>query len=472
MARPVIRQVSFVEWEWHRQGIALEGTLKTVAELLDEHGELIDLVHADLVRGLKQPNKGRPGLNAEQVLRAFLLQRIKNWPLRELRERIADGATLRIFTGFYGEPVPKYQAFHQAFVRLRPETIYELNQMLIRAAVDMGLEDGHKLRVDTTVVETDVHYPTDSHLLWDAVRVITRLVRRLGKIVPAASAGFPDRTRRARRRRQEIERCKGRQRQRLRKYRDLIAVTEEVLRKARAAAQAARQAPDLDPMQALTVAALVEDIEHYSALADRVLDQTRRRLFDGETVPAQEKVYSIFEPHTDLIRRGKARTPNEFGHKVFLAESDHGLITDYLVLDGNPSDEMHVQPALQQHQQRFGTVPEVFAADRGFSSAETIAACRRAEVELESLPQRGGRKSPERQAYEKSPKFRQAQRFRAGIEGRISVLARGRGMKRCRLSGRERFELFVGLAVLANNLLNLARLIENAKTKPRRRRAA
>lgn len=472
MARPLIRQVSFVEWEWHRQGLNLKGTLKTLADLLDQHGELIDLVHEDLVRGLKQPNKGRPGLNAEQVLRAFLLQRIKNWPLRELRERIADGATLRMFTGFYGEAVPKYQAFHQAFVRLRPETLYTLNQLLIQAAVDMGLEDGQKLRIDTTVVETDIHYPTDSHLLWDAVRVLTRLVKRLSKIVPAATAGFPDRRRRARRRMQQIERAQRRPRQRRRKYQDLIAVTVEVVAKARAAAAAAREVPDLELMDALAVTALAESIEHYSALADRVLDQTRRRIFDGETVPAQEKLYSIFEPHTDLIRRGKARTPNEFGHKVFLAESANGLITDYRVLDGNPSDEIHVQPALEHHQQRFGKAPEVFAADRGFSSAATLEACRKAQVKLESLPQCGGTKTPEREAYEKSPEFRQAQRFRAGVEGRISVLMRGRGMKRCRLSGRERFELFVGLAVLANNLLNLARLIEKAKAKPRRRRAA
>lgn len=184
-----------------------------------------------------------------------------------------------------------------------------------------------------------------------------------------------------------------------------------------------------------------------------------------------EKLFSIFEPHTDLIVRGKSRTPVEFGHKVRLVESGSGLITDYEILKGNPADQHHIKPMLAHHRNRFGAAPRLLATDRGFDSKDNIEACTQAGVVIESIPQRGGQKTPEREAHEKTRVFKQAQRFRAGVEGRISVLFRGRGMKRCLTHGLDRFEVFVGVAVLANNLLVLAALIEN-KQKKRRPAAA
>lgn len=154
-------------------------------------------------------------------------------------------------------------------------------------------------------------------------------------------------------------------------------------------------------------------------------------------------------------------TPEEFGHKVFLAESEQGLITQYEVLVGNPHDQDQVQVSLEHHRATFGHAPHCYAADRGFQNANNETACRQDGVKQVSLPQRGGQKTPARAAHEKTPEFKQAQRFRAGIEGRISVLFRGRGMKRCRAKGRERFEVFVGAAVLANNLLRIAALLES-----------
>ena len=179
---------------------------------------------------------------------------------------------------------------------------------------------------------------------------------------------------------------------------------------------------------------------------------------------------SIFEPHTDLIKRGKVRTPVEFGHKIFIAESAHGLITQYEVLSGNPSDEDHVEPSLRRHKEAFGGVPRLYSSDRGFFSDKNVTACQQGGVEVVCIPQRGGKKTVERQGYEKTSAFKKGQRFRAGIEGRISVLFRGRGMKRCLAEGRERFELLVGAAVFANNLLTIASLLM-ARSSARRRAA-
>ena len=471
MARRPTPQLSFADLEFHVQGVALDATLRAIADFLDAHEELVARVHQDLVRGLRQPATGRPGLTAPQVLRAFVLQRVKAWDLRELRERIADGYTLRRFTHVDSQPVPGHDAFHRAFCRLTPATVRALNDAVVEAAVADGLEDGTQLRVDTTVVETDIHFPTDSTLLWDAVRVLTRLVGRVGEHQPAATAGFPDRTRRARRRMQEISRLSPTQRprQQRRKYQDLLAVTAEVVAAARGVVAQAPAAGG-DPLAAAVVAGLCAEIAHVCTLADRVLDQTRRRVLQGEPVPVAEKLFSLFEPHTDLIVRGKARTPVEFGHKVFLAESGRGLLTEYRVLDGNPADEAQVGPSLAQHVRTFGAPPALYAGDRGFHSPANVQTLTAAGVRTVCLPQRGGAKTPDRAAVEHSPAFKRGQRFRAGIEGRISVLFRGRGMKRCRLEGRDRFEVFVGLAVLANNLLRIAELRKQPRI--RRQRAA
>jgi transposase, IS5 family len=468
-------QITFADLEFLQQGIRLDPLLQKISDFLDDHSELVELVRCDLERGLKEPETGRPGLTPDQVLRSLILMRVKNWDYRELRERINDGYTLRKFTGFYSEPVPQHNAFNQAFNRLSPSTVEKLNDMLIEAAVHDGLEDGKKLRADTTVVETDIHWPTDATLLWDTVRVLIRLIGRLRDIVPKNVPRFPNRKRAARRRMQKLQRMTAAQResQQVRIYRQLLAITQEVLANARRTLEATARSCAKTSTDALAIEELRKDLTDYCALGDRVIDQARRRILDGEQVPASEKLYSIFEPHTDLIKRGKINKPIEFGHKVFLAESAQGLITQYRVLDGNPSDEDHVKPSLNTHKKTFGSAPEVFATDRGFDSTDNQKTCRKAGIGCASIPQRGGKKTAERQAFENSPDFKKAQRFRAGIEGRISVLFRGRGMKRCLVRGRERFRVFVGVAIIANNLMKIAELLiwRDNKKKPRSRAA-
>ena len=469
MARETGRQLSFADLELMRQGVRPEPLLEAISGFLDRQHDMVEQVRCDLVRGLKQPRKGRYGLTPSQVLRSLVLMRVKNWDYRELCERIADGVTLRGFTGFYCGRVPKHDAFNRSFNRLTPDTLKAVNDLVVQAAVMLGLEDGTKLRVDTTVVETDIHHPTDNTLLWDVVRVVTRWVGRLAKtLMLARIAPFRDRRRSARRRMYEIQRMTTRQRQdrQTAAYRTLIGIAEEVVTNAKIVLKKTGKARGADLMADLALAAIRDKIAHYCSLGERVIAQARRRVLDGEQVPNAKKIYSIFEPHTDLIKRGKIRTPLEFGHKVFLAESATGLITQYEVLKGNPVDEVHVAPSLRRHRRTFGRALQLYGADRGFFSEQNVAVCMHGAVRTVCIPQRGGSKTPQRQAYERSPAFKQGQRFRAGIEGRISVLMRGRGMKRCHAEGAERFAMFVGAAVLANNLM----IIGNRLIKRRRRR--
>ena len=472
MPRVTQPQISFADRELQQQGVVLEPVLQNISDFLDDHEEMLEAVRQDLQRGLKKPETGRQGLTPSQVLRSLILQRVKNWDYRELRERIADGFTLRQFTEFYCRPVPKHDAFNRAFNRLTPETLRTVNDLVVKAAVDLGLEDGQQLRVDTSVVQTDIHHPTDNTLLWDVVRVITRLVLYLAEAAQQRFRGFHNRTRAARRRMQEIQRLtpKERQTRQTKKYRRLIGIAEEVVNGARQVLPRTRKVRGKNLVAALLLSELRQEIEHYCQLGDRVIDQARRRVLEGEQVPNAEKIYSIFETHTDVIKRGKALTPVEFGHKVFLAESAQGFITQYEVLQGNPPDEQHVEASLERHQEEFGRAPKLYSGDRGFYSERNEKSCQRKGVRVVCIPQRGGKKTAKRTAYEKSPDFKEGQRFRAGIEGRISVLFRGRGMKRCLAEGPERFEVLVGAAVLANNLMRMADLL--SKQSSRKRKAA
>jgi IS5 family transposase len=472
VSRAAKPQISFADWELLQQGILLEPLLQSISAFLDDHEEMIDAVRCDLERGLKNPRTGRSGLTPQQVLRSLVLMRVKNWNYRELRERITDGYTLRQFTDFYCQPVPKHDAFNRAFNRLTPQTLQAVNELVVQAAVDLDLEDGQKLRVDSTVVQTDIHHPTDNTLLWDVVRVITRLIGGLAEAVQQHIQGFRNRTRAVRRRMQEIQRLtpKERHERQTEKYRQLIGITEEVVNSARKVLQQTRKARGKNLIAAMAIGELRKEIDHHCGLGDRVIDQARRRVLQGEQVPNAEKIYSIFETHTDLIKRGKVLTPVEFGHKVFLAESAQGLITQYEVLEGNPGDDQQVELSLERHKENFGRAPELYSSDRGFFSEANVKSCKKKGVKVVCIPQRGGKKTVKRKAYEKSPAFKAGQRFRAGIEGRISVLFRGRGMKRCLAEGRQRFEVLVGAAVLANNLMRIAAIL--SKRSSRRRRAA
>ena len=232
---PVMRaadpQISFADLEFIRLGIQLDPLLQKISGFIDDHDELVEAVRRDLERDLKNPKTGRSGLTPEQVLRSLLLMRIKNWDYRELRERINDGYTLRRFTRFDSQPVPQHNAFNQAFNRLTPATMEKINEAVIQAAVDDGLEDGEKLRADTTVVETNIRWPTDATLLWDTVRVLIGRIGCLRQIIPKQVPRFPNRKLSARRRMQKLQRMTAAQRrnQQSSTYRQRITITQQVI---------------------------------------------------------------------------------------------------------------------------------------------------------------------------------------------------------------------------------------------------
>ena len=296
--------------------------LQMVSAILDDHAEIAQWVHRDLV-GERDASRGRCGLSGDQVLRIALLKQIHGLSYRELEFHLQDSDAFRAFVGLGFEERPSFQTLQSNVRRTRPPTWEAIHRVLITSARDEGIDRGEVIRTDTTVVESNIHEPADSDLLWDCVRVMTRLLKRIAKQEPRLGRAFPNRTRRARRRayllrfdrrRIDVEWT----------YRDLIHVTEEVREAAAGVLGKAKRSPALAELRDLL------------PRVAQVIDQARRRVLEGEKVPSEEKIVSIFEPHTDIIVKGSRDV--SYGHKVCLTGGKSSLVLDCVIEEGNPAD--------------------------------------------------------------------------------------------------------------------------------------
>jgi len=454
-------QLTFDDQEFLQAGkfFTKDEELEKISRVLDDSPEILERACQDLTAGLK--NAGNNGMSVEQVLRCAVLYQMKDYSYRELQMRINSDYNYRKFTRFYSKPVPDFTNLAKAVGSIKPQTYEALNDLLVLYAKDKGLEDGSKVRSDGAVVQTDIHHPTDSSLLWDSVRVLDRIMNGCRTEYTELQFEYHDRTRVAKKRSYEITMAKGKGASKKRKkaYRNLLKTSEEVLAMARACRD------ELDSMRVsagwdINMGALIDELDHYIPLAEKVIDQCRRRVFEGEEVPAHEKVVSIFEEHTDIIMRGKTQSPTEFGHKVVISTGASGIVTQYKVCEGNPSDGDMVGEILDKHVSIFGDAPDAFAGDRRFYSKanEELAGSAPYNIEYISIP-KPGRRSPERKEFERAKWFKTLQRFRAGIEGILSALLRALGLGRCLWSGFRSFRSYVGLSVFAFNLRKIASLL-------------
>jgi len=310
-------------------------------------------------------------------------------------------------------------------------------------------------------VETNVHYPTDSSLMADGVGVITRVVKRVEKLIGKGRKRFRDCLRSVKRRSLEIKmqaRSEAKKAERVRSYRKLIRVTKKVVRQAervgRRVASRLRQAVDPEPVRRELKKAQ-ECLNSMTESLERIVEQAKRRVVGGDThVP--DKVLSLFEPHTEAIRKGKMDKPTEFGKMVSIQEAENGLVTDYTVEPKRVADSELWEPALEKHEEIFGRPPTLAAADRGFASQENEQVARNHGIRRVCLPKRG-RRTAKRRAHERQRWFRRGQKWRAGSEACISTLKRRHGLNRCLYRGVDGMERWVGLGIVANNLLAIGR---------------
>jgi IS5 family transposase len=395
---------------------------------------------------------GRPGMTGDQVFRVLVLKQLNEFSYDELAFHLADSQTYRRFCAFgLTDTIPKRSTLAENLKRVKADTLEAIARQILLIASKLGIEKARKVRVDSTVVETNIHEPSDSSLLWDCVRTLVRLMKQAVELgVP--DMVFADRTRRAKRRAHEVQRAKGEQ-HRQRSYKDLLAVTDEVLHAAQAAAVLISKHPTNDLITAAKLAAIAAEITRFSAITVKVGDQTRRRVFNKEAVPPKEKIVSIFEEHTDVIVKAPRET--EFGHKVFLTGGPSSLILDCVIAEGNPADSSMAGEMVNRQAEIFGRSPRQAAFDGGFASKENLNVIKQAGVKDVVFHKRRG---IEVAAMAKSRwVFTRLRDFRAGIEGCISFLKRAFGLTRCTWRSLPSFKTYVWSSIVSMNLLVIAR---------------
>jgi len=441
---------------------------EAVSRILDENPQILNLVHEDLKDALASATtKDRSGNNftytSDTVLRIFLCQIIEGRSLRETVIRVDDSHFLRRFVRIYDGPMMDFTTFCRLKNCISAETWKKVNAALAGYAVRESLIDGEQLRLDTTAVETNIHWPTDSSLLWDTYRVLARLIEQARELDPAAVGDRRLLTRKAKRLYAGISRKASKNPKAMEAlkplYERLIQLTtglcqwgEQVRQKLEEGCRDKRYGV----LEHATAVVIAEQIAHYRQLGLRVIDQTSRRVLDEEQVPNAEKLFSIFEPHTELLKRGKAAKPVEFGHMVQIQQVATKFITDYDVFERKPVEHQLLQPALDSHKALFGQFPESLAADKGYYESMAAIEELSRSIETVSIAKKGSRTEKEA-LRESDPDFRFAQRFRAGVEGTISFLKRILGLFRCFNKGWPHYVSTIGAAIFTHNLLLLAR---------------
>jgi IS5 family transposase len=418
--------------------------------MLDASTVPLAAIQRDLTRGRKvSTKKGREGLSAEQVLRAALVKQMFNVSYDELAFHLEDSLQLRAFCRLSPSATsPKRSSLQSNIGAIRPKTWEAVNNAVVVEARARRVEEGRWMRTDSTVVESNIHHPLDSALLWDGVRVLTRIMRRANKDF---GTSYCNHARRAKRRSIAILHA-GTAQRRLPLYKDLIKVAKKTLRYAEKAKEELASAG-----HDLRATSLI----HFMPLVARVIDQAERRVMLGEQVPAQDKIVSIFEPHTDIIR--KDRRDTYYGHKVTLSTGRSGLVLDVVVEDGNPADSTLAIRSAARHTALFGIPPERAAFDGGFASKHNLHEIKKAGTTEVCFSKPAG--VPIEEMTTTMRIRRTLKRFRAGIEAGISFLKRSFGWRRVTWSGLQHFAAYVWSSAVAHNLLVVARAVL-ARTRP------
>jgi IS5 family transposase len=434
----------------------LSPELKKINRYLEDE-KLYKLIRADLAKRYpKTRETGRNSTPVEVVLRMLVVKRLYGYSYEETERVVRDSLSLRAFCRVYLNDVPDDTTLIRWANLIQPKTLEKFNERIIQLAVERKITKGRKLRTDGTVVESNICLPSDNRLLADGVRVLARtLVRARDLLKEEIQEPFEDFTQAARQLARQIgetlhkktdtARATGQQ-----QYQELLEMTRKTIETARQTQKSLAKSGEEKAKR------LGQTLETFVSRTEQVMDQTTRRILQGEQVPSSEKIVSLFEEHTDIIRRGKDSHPVEFGHKIWLNEVEGGLISHYRILKGNPSDEQQWEPSLKAHLKTFGQPPQQASADRGLFSANNEQVAYDLGVKHVILPQRGYR-SKARLKHEHKAWFVKGRYWHAGVEGRISVLKRAHALDRCLAHGFTGFQSWVGWGILAGNLAVLGR---------------
>lgn len=427
--------------------------LEQMSLVLDANPEIDDLAFADLTNG-RRTDTGRKGMTAEQVLRCAILKQVRDLTYDDLEYWLADSNSLRAFTRLSQGQYPGTSTLQKNIKSLQEETWMAIHQFIISYADEEKLERGRKIRLDSTVVETNIHSPSDSTLLWDGVRVITRYLFDGKKFSPQPNYTFSDHRRVVKKRLLTIQNTKSKK-TRESAYKDMLLYAYKVCAYGESAFSALYEyeggAELFDDIKARNLAERIADAIN---LLRKVIDQTERRVLKNESVPASEKVVSLFETHTDIIVKGNRKT--EYGHKLFLTGGVSNLIIDCLIKRGNPADSECFQELLDRQVDYYGKHPRQTTADGGFASKPNVEYAKANCVKDAVFSKKRGLSI--KKMAKSTWVYKRLKKFRAGIEANISTLKRAYGLARCNWTGWEGFKQYVWSAIVSYNLLTIARL--------------
>jgi IS5 family transposase len=440
-----ITQRSIFDPEYADHEIGKE--LAAISAWLDQHPEVLELVAADLIPEGQDSERGRSALPVEAVLRCGILKQYRQVSYRELEFLLKDSRSFAHFARL--DPLnnlPCFTTLQSAISRIRAETWEALNQGLLASAPAKKVEKAQQIRFDATVVETHILSPADSRLLLDGVRVMVRLLTEARRYLGPERIVFHNHRRVAKRRHRAIESAKGAE-QRAELYADLLMAVHKTVGYLDVARSVVNRCSDF------WASGWVAEANHYRGLIERVIDQVQRRVFEGETVPANEKIVSLFEPHTDIIKKGGREV--QYGHKVTLSTGKSGLVLDAVIEAGNPPDTSCLLPMLKRHIAQYGEAPVSLATDGGYAQQDNLDMAKELGVEHVAFHKKKGltieAMTGERWLYYK------LKRFRAGIEAGISYLKRCFGLSRCNWKGLAHYQAYVWSSIFAHNLLILGR---------------
>jgi len=457
------RQRSFGEGLIEEETASLWEPWMRQADLVLEDEKLVSAVYEALVkRRPKSRTRGRRGVAAEIVLRMMLLKHIRNWSFEDLEREVRPNLLYREFTRVGSGKVPDAKTLGRQAQALGPEVVEQIHRRMVELAVENQVVRGRRMRVDTTVVETNIHYPTDSSLLGDGDRVLTRLMKKVTAIAGAAGTKLRNRMRSVQRRVAEIARASRTKGDKVQEkvpplYRKLLGLTGRVMGQAKRFSSeiASGVKRSSDVLQQAALEGLKREIDQMMVTVKKVVHQTKARIFGGDT-HVEGKVLSVFEDSTEVIRKGKASKPTEFGKTVKIQEAENQIVIDFDVYDQKPSDSDLLIPSIEAHRERMGRTPDLAVADAGFYSAKNVTAAEQMGVKRVSVPNRST-KSAARRKYQKQRWFKRGQKWRTGSEGRISVLKRRHGLRRSLYRKPAGMKRWVGLGVIADNLINIGK---------------
>jgi IS5 family transposase len=441
--------------------IEMDPVLAQIDQVLEDE-ELYQLIRADLAKRYPLTEiTGRKSTPVEVIIRVLAVKRLYGLSYAKVEKQVGDSLVLRLFCRVYFNEVPDETTIMRWANQIEAETLKKFNRRLTELATQLKVTKGRKLRTDGTVVESNIHPPSDSSLLVDGVRVIGRTLSRAKEALDETSVldktVFRNRVRSAKRLAREIgetlrKRSDAAKEMVVKAYQKLIKVAEATIE------QAQKVRNELIAQATTQTDKLARTLEAFIPRMEQVIDQTARRIFEGEQVPATEKIVSIFETHTDIICRNKPRKPVEYGHKIWIDEVDGGIVSRWEVLEGNPNDKLQWTPSLENHVEQFGKPPNQASADRGVYSAPNEQKAKDLGVMRVVLP-KSGYKSEKRKQFENQTWFKTARKWHNGVEGRISVLKRCYQLDRCLDHGDDGFDNWVGWGVIANNLMSIGRSV-------------